>query len=311
MKIRRLKMKDAPLMMEWMRDFEVTKYLNSDFSKKTLNDCKRFIVYSNQDERNVHMAISSDDDEYMGTVSLKNIDRHSKNAEFAIVIRKKAMGEGYGWFGMKKILDYGFSKLELNDIYWCVCEENYRACNFYNKHCFNMIYDIPFRIQNKYSNCEDLLWYSVSHNDGYEKDYSINNVVCGCKIIKINTIKTFGLGELSFFEQSKDTPFPIKRVYYISNVPKGTKRGFHAHKKLKQLLFCPYGEIKLVLDDGVERKEFVLNNPSLGVLIEKPVWREMQWIRKNSVLCVAASAYYSKDDYIRDYDLFLEYVRNK
>lgn len=120
----------------------------------------------------------------------------------------------------------------------------------------------------------------------------------------IKTIPTVGAGELSFFEATHDVPFEFKRMYYISKVPEGTRRGFHAHKKLKQLLFCPYGRIQLVLENKHGREEIELSDPSIGVVIEEPTWREMLWLQKDSVLCVAASDYYEVEDYIRDYDVF-------
>lgn len=135
--------------------------------------------------------------------------------------------------------------------------------------------------------------------------------VAGNRIIHIKTVPTDGAGELSFFEAGHDFDFEIKRIYYISGVPDGVRRGFHAHKKLKQLLFCPYGEIRLILDDGAVREEVTLNDPSVGVLIEKPTWREMLWLKPNSVLCVAASDYYKLEDYIRDYDTFQAYLEEQ
>ena len=127
------------------------------------------------------------------------------------------------------------------------------------------------------------------------------------KII-VKTIKATNMGQLSFFEGNKDIPFDIKRIYYITNVPKGVERGGHAHKHLKQFIFCPFGKIKLSFDDGCKKEEIILDDPSIGVLIVKPLWREMLWLEPNSVLCVAASDYYSEDDYLRDYSSFLEYV---
>ena len=135
--------------------------------------------------------------------------------------------------------------------------------------------------------------------------------VAGNRIIRIRTVPTEDAGQLSFFEGGHDINFEIRRVYYISKVPEGVRRGFHAHKELKQLLFCPYGEIQLILDDGTVREEITLNDPSVGVVIEKPTWREMLWLKTDSVLCVAASDYYKVEDYIRDYDAFLDYVQSK
>ena len=129
--------------------------------------------------------------------------------------------------------------------------------------------------------------------------------------IDIKSIPTNAEGTLSFFEGERDIPFPIKRIYYIHHVSAGVKRGAHAHKTLRQLLFCPYGSVTLVLSDGKTKEEVVLDNPGTGLVLEPGLWREMVWNIDNSVLCVAASEYYDKDDYIRDYDEYLAYIKSK
>lgn len=118
-----------------------------------------------------------------------------------------------------------------------------------------------------------------------------------------------GMGGLSFFESGKDLPFEIKRIYYIYGVDSGRTRGMHMHKSLRQLMFCPYGEIELTFDNGHERETVRLDSPGKALLIEPGLWREIRWIKADSVLCVAASEYYNEEDYIRNYDDFLEYVR--
>ena len=152
---------------------------------------------------------------------------------------------------------------------------------------------------------KNLKWYSVLKGDVLDE----RRDVVGCKIVHINTIPTVDAGELSFFEATHDVTFDIKRIYYISKVPEGTRRGFHAHKKLKQLLFCPYGRIQLVLENEKGREEIELSDPSIGVMIEEPTWREMLWIQKDSVLCVAASDFYDPADYIRNYEDFKKYLK--
>lgn len=137
----------------------------------------------------------------------------------------------------------------------------------------------------------------------YRKGGGMNN------LIKFKQIGNNSIGFLSFFESNKDIPFEIKRIYYTYNVPIGTKRGMHAHKELNQFLWCPYGVIKVVLDNGCEKKEFLLDSPEKGLLVGKGIWREMYWLEENSVLCVAASDYYNEKDYIRDYDEFLKLVK--
>ncbi len=126
------------------------------------------------------------------------------------------------------------------------------------------------------------------------------------KEIKIKTISTKEEGCLSFFEANKEIPFDIKRVYFTYGVPEGTKRGAHAHRTLKQVLFCPYGKVEVILDDGAEKKSIVLEDPATGLIIENLVWRDLVWRQKDSVLCAAVSDYFDKDEYIRDYEDFLK-----
>ena len=298
MKIRELKIEDASLMLAWMHDKRVTEKLRTDFASKTLQDAESFIKQSWKDNENVNLAIASDEDEYMGTVSLKHIENGS--AEFGIAVRIEAMGRGYSWFGMESIIEKAFSELRLESVYWCVSRENSRAVRFYDKHNFHEAYDIPQNVLDRYKGIDNLKWYSVLKGD----DFNTRESVAGCKVIHIKTIPTVDAGELSFFEAVHDIPFDIKRIYYISKVPEGVKRGFHAHKKLKQLLFCPYGRIQLIIENIHGREEIELSDPSIGVLIEECSWREMLWLQKDSVLCVAASDYYSVEDYIRDYSEF-------
>ena len=117
-----------------------------------------------------------------------------------------------------------------------------------------------------------------------------------------------GTGSLSYLESWKDLPFSILRVYYIYEVPKGIKRGGHAHKKLKQILFCPYGRIEIIMDDGFGRESVLLDRADKGLIILPGIWREMRWLTEGSVLCVAASMYYDESDYIRDYSEFQKYI---
>ena len=300
MNIRKLENKDLMYMHEWMQDDDIVKYMYTDFKSKTVDDLKLFIENS-IGIRNIHFAIVSDLDEYMGTVSLKNIENNT--AELGIVVRKKAMRKGYAWCGIERIIDYAFYNLNLESIYWCVDKENLRAVKFYNKHNFHRVVDIPKNILDRYNNKEKLIWYSVLKGD----NVNIRDSVAGCKVIHINTISTIESGELSFFESNKDIDFDIKRIYYISKVPEGVRRGFHAHKTLKQLLFCPYGKIQILLENENGREEIELSDPSIGIIIDRPTWREMLWLQKDSVLCVAASDYFYEDDYIRNYKDFMDY----
>lgn len=304
MYLRDLEEKDAPLMLEWMHDETVVEKLRGHFSEKTLDDCLAFIRASKNKEKDIHLAICSDEDEYMGTVSLKSIDRTTQSAEFAITVRKSSMGRGYPWFGMEEIIRKAFEEYGLENVYWCVSRANKRAVRFYDKHNFHEVVDIPESVLARYQEMNDLKWYSVLKGDVLDDRDS----VVGCKVVRIKTIPTVNAGELSFFEGTHDIDFVIKRIYYISKVPEGVRRGFHAHKKLKQLLFCPYGRIQLILENEMGREEIELSDPSIGVVIDKLTWREMLWLQKDSVLCVAASDFYEIEDYIRDYNEFKKLI---
>lgn len=304
MKLRNLELKDAPFMVEWMQDESVIENFRDDFRKKTIADVEAFIMAAENKEYNIYFAIVSDEDEYMGMVSLKCIDKIKKSAEFAIAVRNSAMGRGYSWYGMEEMIKKAFEEYDLESVYWCVPRKNERAIRFYDKHNFHEAVDISLDILERYKGIEDLRWYSVLKGDVLDD----RKEVAGCKIVHIKTIPTVGAGELSFFEATHDVPFEFKRMYYISKVPEGTRRGFHAHKNLKQLIFCPYGRIQLVLENEYGREEIELSDPSIGVVIEIPTWREMLWLQKESVLCVAASEFYEVNDYIRDYREFREYA---
>jgi diamine N-acetyltransferase len=140
MNLRKLKQKDAPFMLEWMHDPFVTRFLWADFASKTIEDCKMFIELSQNSHINIHMAVTDDNDTYMGTASLKNINNDT--AEFAIVMRREAMGGGYSKYGMNEIIHIGLDKLKLNLVYWFVLPENKRAVKFYDKNGYKRVENI-------------------------------------------------------------------------------------------------------------------------------------------------------------------------
>ena len=111
------------------------------------------------------------------------------------------------------------------------------------------------------------------------------------------------MGSLSFVEK-EIIPFPIKRVYYLYDVPLNGERGGHAHKKLCQVLIALNGSFELLLDDGEKTKKIVLDRPDIGLYIPNGIWREMNKFSKNSVCLVLASEDYDENDYIRNYQEF-------
>lgn len=118
-------------------------------------------------------------------------------------------------------------------------------------------------------------------------------------------------GQLVALEEFKDIPFDIKRVYYIYDTKEGVRRGFHAHKNLEQILVCVSGSCKIMLDNGTEKEDVLLDNPCEGLYISNDIWREMYDFSPDAVLLVLASEMYDESDYIRDYEDFIAFINNK
>ena len=161
MNLRKLRISDSVYMLEWMHDASVVRDLQGDFLSKKISDCEEFIISAQTCKENLHMAIVDDNDEYMGTVSLKNIKNNT--AEFAISVRKSAMGKGYSTFGMNKMLRIGFDDMGLKVIYWCVNPKNERAIRFYNKNGYKRVDYSQLNINGGYSFKEirEYIWYKV------------------------------------------------------------------------------------------------------------------------------------------------------
>ena len=118
-------------------------------------------------------------------------------------------------------------------------------------------------------------------------------------------------GMLVALEEYKDIPFEIKRVYYMYDTKADVHRGFHAHKNLEQILICIHGSCKIRLDNGTEQKIVLLEKPYEGLYVANDMWREMYDFSSDAVLMVLASDYYREEDYIRNYDEFLRFVKEK
>ncbi|MEG1089913.1 MAG: FdtA/QdtA family cupin domain-containing protein [Citrobacter sp.] len=115
-------------------------------------------------------------------------------------------------------------------------------------------------------------------------------------------------GSLVALETEKNIPFIIQRVYYLFDTKNGVVRGYHAHKQLKQVAIAVRGSCCFTLDDGHERVDIVLNNPSQGLLIESFMWREMSDFSDDCVLMVLADSKFDESDYVRDYEEFKKMV---
>lgn len=128
------------------------------------------------------------------------------------------------------------------------------------------------------------------------------------RIIQLKKI-TDPRGNLTVAEQFKDVPFSIKRAYWVYDVPAGESRGGHAHKNLYQFLVAVSGSFTVTLDNGSERKQFLLNHPWEGLLIGPNTWRTLDDFSSGAVCLCLASEEYDEDDYIREYDDFIKYIK--
>jgi len=118
-------------------------------------------------------------------------------------------------------------------------------------------------------------------------------------------------GNLSFIEGERQIPFPIKRVYYLYDVPGGAVRGGHAHKDLQQVIIALSGSFDVVLDDGKQRHKMSLNRSYHGLYLPNMVWRELENFSSGAVCLVLASEIYLESDYIRDIREFRQAVENE
>lgn len=131
------------------------------------------------------------------------------------------------------------------------------------------------------------------------------------KIITLHTISD-PRGNLTVAEENIDLPFDLKRAYWITDVPQDGSRGGHAHKRLKQVLIAVHGSFTVSLDNGKEKKKkYLLDKPTEGLFIATEIWRTLDDFSAGAVCLVLASELYDPEDYLYEYDEFLEYVNNK
>lgn len=135
--------------------------------------------------------------------------------------------------------------------------------------------------------------------------------VFDCNMIELDRHHSNRKGNLTVVENGKTLPFDVKRVYYLYDVPGGEERGSHAHYELQQLIIAASGSFTVTLDDGTCKRTFFLNRPYQGLLVKPGLWRDLGDFSSGAVCMVLASDVYVKEDYIRNYDDFIEYRNNE
>lgn len=157
--LRRLERKDAEFMLEWMHDKDIRQAFRFPFEQSTLESVTAFIDNSFSDTDR-HFAVVDAADEYLGTISLKNISREDYSAEYAIVIRRRARGTGVAKRATRELLEYAFDTLGLHKVYLNVLEKNERARRLYAKCGFEYegLSKDAIMLDGKY---ESLAWYGI------------------------------------------------------------------------------------------------------------------------------------------------------
>ena len=127
-----------------------------------------------------------------------------------------------------------------------------------------------------------------------------------CRIVELG--KHHGAtGNLTVVDNGKIEQFETQRVFFIYDIPGGASRGGHAHKTLRELIIAASGSFDVYINDGTRERTFHLNRPSQALLLSAGVWEELRNFSSGAVALVLASEHYAPEDYIRNFDEFIEY----
>lgn len=135
----------------------------------------------------------------------------------------------------------------------------------------------------------------------------IKNTVYECNILHLNKIGNRN-GHITAINNNREIPFDTKRIFYLYDIPGGESRGAHAHKECHQFLVAASGSFEVLLDDGVTKRQVLLNRPDLGLHIPPGIWASEINFSSGSICLVLASHEYSEIDYLRNYDDFLNFI---
>lgn len=113
-------------------------------------------------------------------------------------------------------------------------------------------------------------------------------------------------GDLGVVEFA-NLPFEPKRIYWLTGVGDDKSRGHHAHKNLRQYFVAIKGTVEIFLSDGVEEFVTTLHADGKAILLTPGLWREVKNFSADAVLLVICDQAYSEDDYIRDFNQFLDW----
>jgi uncharacterized RmlC-like cupin family protein len=129
-----------------------------------------------------------------------------------------------------------------------------------------------------------------------------------CNLLHLNKIGDRN-GHITAINNEIEIPFGVKRIFYLYDIPGGESRGAHAHKECHQFLVATSGSFEVLLDDGITKRQVLLNRPDLGLHIPPGIWASEINFSSGSICLVLASHEYNEADYLRNYDEFLKYIQ--
>lgn len=129
------------------------------------------------------------------------------------------------------------------------------------------------------------------------------------KIIKFCSVDKHHTGNIHVIEGHKKIKFKINRIYFINNIKNKHTRPGHAHKKLSQIICCITGSVKMKIFDGYNNKVIILDDPKKAIYLKKGLWREITFLKKNTILLVICSDVYDKSDYIRSIKKYIKWKK--
>lgn len=146
------------------------------------------------------------------------------------------------------------------------------------------------------------------NNPANKEMWSEGKSVFDCSLCELNKMHD-AEGNLTYMYQNIHVPFPINRVFYSYDIPGGEDRGAHAHKHCHQFIIAASGAFEVVLDDGTNRRTVTLNRPFWGLHVPPGIWASEQSFSSGSICLVLASHGYEENDYIRNYEDYLAYLK--
>lgn len=142
------------------------------------------------------------------------------------------------------------------------------------------------------------------------KESHIVSNVDNCRIFNLDCHPDIN-GKLAVVENGEKFPFEMKRMFFLYDVPSGAARGGHSHYEEEQFLIAVSGSFDVILHDGVEQKRVTLNRPNIGLHIPPGIWRELENFTSGAVCVALASTNFEENDYVRDFNEFLELTKAK